>query len=149
MRKPAWPTTRPLPTSARHGCGWRSIRSAPCSRPRPRPPPARRARRRLTSAPPPPPGTWRAFYGWQLKALRYAEDLSDMAVECEGFRVRVGRGIEGVEGEQRPHVKVEETAVVQRIRSREAEEARREAEEQTSSPDNRSRRPLPPPPAPL
>ena len=83
------------------------------------------------------PGPWKAFYDWQLKTLRDAEDLSDMALECEGFRVRVGLGIEGVEGEQRPHVKVEDTAVVQRIRTREAEEARREAEEQTSSPDNR------------
>jgi outer membrane protein len=83
------------------------------------------------------PGPWKAFYDWQLKTLRDAEDLSDMALECEGFRVRVGLGIEGVEGEQRPHVKVEDTAVVQRIRTREAEEARREAEEETSSPDNR------------
>jgi outer membrane protein TolC len=83
------------------------------------------------------PGQWRAFYDWQLKTLRDAEDLSDMALECEGFRVRVGLGIEGVEGEQKPHVKVEDTAVVQRLRTREAEEARREAEEQTSSPDNR------------
>ncbi|HEU0105197.1 MAG TPA: hypothetical protein VFT38_03445, partial [Vicinamibacteria bacterium] len=83
------------------------------------------------------PGPWKAFYDWQIKTLRDAEDLSDMALECEGFRVRVGLGIEGVEGAQRPHLKVEDTAVVQRIRTREAEEARREAEEQTSSPDNR------------
>ena len=83
------------------------------------------------------PNEWKAFYDWRLKTLRDAEDLSDMALECDGFRVRVGLGIEGVEGEQRPHVKVEDTAVLQRIRAREAEEARREAEEETKSPENR------------
>jgi outer membrane protein len=74
------------------------------------------------------PGTWAAFYDWRLKTLRDAEDLSDMALECDGFRVRVGLGIEGVEGELKPHVKVEDTAVLQRIRAREAEEARADAE---------------------
>jgi hypothetical protein len=83
------------------------------------------------------PGEWKAFYDWRLKTVREAEDLSDMALECQGFRVRAGLGIEGVEDEQRPHVKVEDTAILQRLRTREAEESRREAEEQTSSPDRR------------
>jgi len=82
-------------------------------------------------------GSWKAFYDWELKTLRDAEDLSDMALECRGFRIRVGLGIEGVGGEQKPHVKIEDTAVLQRLRLREAEEARKEAEDQAAASENK------------
>jgi outer membrane protein TolC len=82
-------------------------------------------------------GSWKAFYDWELKTLRDAEDLSDMALECRGFRIRVGLGIEGVAGEQKPHVKIEDTAVLQRLRLREAEEARKEAEDQAAASENK------------
>ena len=73
-------------------------------------------------------GSWKAFYDWELKTLRDAEDLSDRALECRSFRVRVGLGIEGVGGDQKPHVKVEDPAILRALRLREAEEARKEAE---------------------
>ena len=58
------------------------------------------------------PGPWKAFYDWSDKTLVDGEDLRDLAVECQGFRVRVGLGLfsEGVRRVLLPHIKVEATA---------------------------------------
>src|SRR6185436_48812 len=36
---------------------------------------------------------WKPFYDWVNKEVRDAEDLTDMAIECEGFRLALGLGI--------------------------------------------------------
>ena len=35
-------------------------------------------------------GDWKPFYDWRNKDVRDAEDLGDMAIECEGFRLAAG-----------------------------------------------------------
>ncbi len=39
------------------------------------------------------PGPWRAFYDWRDKTLADADELRDLAAECNGFRLRVGLGL--------------------------------------------------------
>ena len=59
------------------------------------------------------PGPWKAFYDWSDKTLLDGEDLRDLAVECRGFRIRVGLGFfsEGVRRVLLPHIKVEDLTV--------------------------------------
>jgi outer membrane protein TolC len=59
------------------------------------------------------PGPWKAFYDWSDRTLKDGEDLRDLAVECRGFRVRVGLGLfsEGVRRVLLPHLKVEDVEV--------------------------------------
>ncbi|MEK6279334.1 MAG: TolC family protein [Acidobacteriota bacterium] len=71
---------------------------------------------------------WKPFYNWQNKVIRDEEDLTDMAVECGGFRLAVGLGIEGVGGEQTPHYDLDDLAAAQVVEQR--EEQRRLREEQ-------------------
>jgi outer membrane protein len=71
---------------------------------------------------------WKPFYDWQNKEIRDAEDLRDMAIECEGFRLAVGLGIEGVGGEQTPHYDLDDVKAAQVVKQR--EEQRRLREEQ-------------------
>ena len=56
------------------------------------------------------PGPWNAFYDWSRRRLDDPEDLRDLAVECRGFRIRLGLGFfsEGVRRELTPHIKMEE-----------------------------------------
>jgi outer membrane protein TolC len=71
-------------------------------------------------------GPWRSFYDWENKNIRDSEDLRDSALECNGFRLSAGIGIEGlVSGEQTPHVELEDIAAAQTIRAREEEKAAR------------------------
>jgi len=71
---------------------------------------------------------WKPFYDWVNKEVRDAEDLTDMAIECEGFRLALGLGIEGVEGEQTPHYDLDDLVAAQVVKQR--EEQRRLREEQ-------------------
>ena len=71
---------------------------------------------------------WKPFYDWKNKEIRDAEDLTDMAVECEGFRLAAGIGLEGVGGEQNPHYDLDDLAAAQVVKER--EEQRRLREEQ-------------------
>lgn len=71
---------------------------------------------------------WKPFYDWRNKEVRDAEDLSDMAIECEGFRLAAGIGNEGVGGDQTPHYDLDDLAAAQVVKQR--EEQRRLREEQ-------------------
>jgi outer membrane protein len=71
---------------------------------------------------------WKPFYDWRNKEIRDAEDLRDMAIECEGFRLAVGLGIEGVGGEQTPHYDLDDVKAALIVKQR--EEQRRLREEQ-------------------
>jgi len=71
---------------------------------------------------------WKPFYDWRNKEIRDAEDLRDMAIECEGFRLAVGLGIEGVGGDQTPHYDLDDVKAAQVVKQR--EEQRRLREEQ-------------------
>lgn len=73
-------------------------------------------------------GDWKPFYDWRNKEVRDAEDLSDMAIECEGFRLAAGIGNEAVGGEQTPHYDLDDLAAAQVVKQR--EEQRRLREEQ-------------------
>jgi outer membrane protein TolC len=71
---------------------------------------------------------WKPFYDWRNKEIRDAEDLRDMAVECEGFRLAAGLGIEGIGGDQTPHYDLDDVKAAQIVKER--EEQRRLREEQ-------------------
>jgi outer membrane protein TolC len=72
-------------------------------------------------------GPWRPFYDWENKTMRDSEDLRDSALECKGFRLSAGIGIEGLTSdEQTPHLELEDMAAVQTIKSREDAKAERE-----------------------
>ncbi|HEY6188133.1 MAG TPA: TolC family protein [Pyrinomonadaceae bacterium] len=72
-------------------------------------------------------GPWRPFYDWENKTIRDSEDLRDMALECNGFRLSAGIGIEGLtSGEQTPHLELEDMAAAQTIKAREDAKAERE-----------------------
>lgn len=53
-------------------------------------------------------GTWKRFYDWENKSIRDIRDLRDQALECVGFRITAGIGVEGVGGDQRPHFEFED-----------------------------------------
>lgn len=73
-------------------------------------------------------GNWKPFYDWQNKDVRDAEDLRDLALECSGFRLSAGIGIEGVGGDQTPHYELDDLLAAQVVKTR--EEQRRLREEQ-------------------
>jgi len=72
---------------------------------------------------------WRPFYDWRNKEIRDAEDLRDMAIECEGFRLAVGLGIEGVGGDQTPHYDLDDVKAAQLVKEREEQRRRREEQQ--------------------
>ena len=74
-------------------------------------------------------GEWDHFYDLEDKNFRDIEDFRDKALECEGFRVSAGIGVEGI-GEQTPHIKLEDTVAAEMVRAREDAKSRREAEQQ-------------------
>jgi len=71
---------------------------------------------------------WKPFYDWRNKDVRDPEDLGDLAIECEGFRLALGIGIEEVGGNQTPHYDLDDLAAAEVVRQR--EEQRRLREEQ-------------------
>jgi outer membrane protein TolC len=54
-------------------------------------------------------GRWKRFYDWQDKDVRDTKELRDLALECKGFRLSVGIGVEGLGKDQTPHFEIEET----------------------------------------
>jgi outer membrane protein TolC len=71
-------------------------------------------------------GDWKPFYDWRNKEVRDAEDLSDMAIECEGFRLAVGVGNEAVGGEQTPHWDLDDLKAAEVVKQREDQRRREE-----------------------
>ncbi|MEO6393700.1 MAG: TolC family protein [Pyrinomonadaceae bacterium] len=62
-------------------------------------------------------GRWRSFYDWNDKEIRDSEDLRDVALECTGYRLSVGVGIEGLGGNQTPHLELEDLMVMRKIKA--------------------------------
>lgn len=54
-------------------------------------------------------GVWRHFYDWENKDVRDTKELRDLGLECDGFRLSAGIGVEGIGGDQTPHFELEET----------------------------------------
>ncbi len=67
-------------------------------------------------------GAWKPFYDWRSKDVRDAEDLRDVAIECDGFRLSVGIGIEGVGGDQTPHYELDDMVAAQVVKGREEQQ---------------------------
>lgn len=74
-------------------------------------------------------GDWKPFYDWRNKDVRDAEDLRDLAIDCEGFRLSVGIGIEGVGENQTPHYELDDMVAAQIVRTREEERRKREEQQ--------------------
>jgi outer membrane protein TolC len=53
-------------------------------------------------------GVWKHFYDWENKDVRDTKELRDLALECDGFRLSAGIGVEGIGGDQTPHFEMEE-----------------------------------------
>jgi outer membrane protein TolC len=79
-------------------------------------------------------GTWKLFYDWENKEIRDTKELRDLALECEGFRISAGIGVEGLGRDQTPHFELEDMAAAATIKTREDEKSRREAEDQKTKP---------------
>ena len=75
---------------------------------------------------------WKPFYDWQNKDVHDAEDLRDLGVECGGFRLSVGIGIEGLGGDQTPHYELDDRAAAVIVKER--EDARSQKEEKKPKP---------------
>jgi outer membrane protein TolC len=63
-------------------------------------------------------GTWKLFYDWENKEIRDTKELRDLALECNGFRVSAGIGVEGLGRDQTPHFELEDMNAAETIRSR-------------------------------
>ncbi|HEV7844546.1 MAG TPA: TolC family protein, partial [Pyrinomonadaceae bacterium] len=74
-------------------------------------------------------GDWKPFYNWQDKNVRDISDLRSLALECTGFRLSVGIGIEALGGDQFPRFELEDLNTSRIVRQR-AEELRRKEKEQ-------------------
>jgi outer membrane protein TolC len=53
-------------------------------------------------------GTWKRFYDWEQKDVRDTKELRDLALECDGFRISAGIGVEGIGRDQTPHFELEQ-----------------------------------------
>jgi outer membrane protein len=69
-------------------------------------------------------GNWKPFYDWQNKDVRDAGDLRDLGIECSGFRLSVGIGVEGLGGDQTPHYELDDLLAAQTVREREAKKGK-------------------------
>lgn len=78
-------------------------------------------------------GDWKPFYNWQDKNVRDLEDLRSVGLECVGFRLSIGIGIEGLGGDQFPRYELEDMNISRAVRQR-AEEMKR-SEEQEKKPE--------------
>ncbi|HEY0320861.1 MAG TPA: TolC family protein [Pyrinomonadaceae bacterium] len=74
-------------------------------------------------------GDWEPFYNWQDKNVRDLSDLRSLALECTGFRLSAGIGIEGLGGDQFPRFELEDMNTSRLVRERGDELRRKEAEE--------------------
>lgn len=73
-------------------------------------------------------GDWKPFYNWQDKSVRDLEELRSVALECTGFRLSVGIGIEGLGGDQFPRFELEDMNTSRLVRQR--AEAMKQADEE-------------------
>lgn len=71
-------------------------------------------------------GQWQPFYNWQIKDARDAQDLRDLAIECGGFRLSVGIGIEGLGGDQTPHYELDDMTAARLIKERKIKRSQRD-----------------------
>ncbi len=79
-------------------------------------------------------GEWKPFYDWQDKNVTDAETLRDFGLECAGFRLSLGIGIEGLGRGQFPHLRLEDTNATRTVRERNEEKLRRDAEKEKEKP---------------
>ena len=79
------------------------------------------------------PGGWKGFYDLEMKNFRATEDFRDRSLECSGFRISIGIGVEAI-GAQPPHIKLEDMAAAQRVKARMDEKSRREAGQKQQNP---------------
>jgi outer membrane protein TolC len=75
-------------------------------------------------------GDWKPFYNWQDKNVRDLADLRSVGIECVGFRLSAGIGIEGLGGDQFPRFELEDMNTTRAVRARSEELRRKEAEEE-------------------
>ncbi|HEX8176563.1 MAG TPA: TolC family protein [Pyrinomonadaceae bacterium] len=75
-------------------------------------------------------GEWKPFYNWQDKNVRDLADLRSMGIECAGFRLSAGIGIEALGGDQFPRFELEDMSTSRRVRERADELRRKESEEE-------------------
>lgn len=61
---------------------------------------------------------WLPFYDWQTKDAREAQDLRDLGVECAGFRLTAGIGIEGLGGDETPHYELDDLVASRLVKER-------------------------------
>jgi hypothetical protein len=64
-------------------------------------------------------GEWKPFYDWQDKGVRDLHVLKDRALECDGIRLSMGIGLEGVGVDQRPHIALEDLKAARGVQQRE------------------------------
>jgi outer membrane protein TolC len=74
---------------------------------------------------------WQPFYNWQDKNVRDLADLRSVGVECNGFRLSAGIGIEGLGGDQFPRFELEDMNTSRKVRERAEDLRRKEAEQET------------------
>ena len=79
-------------------------------------------------------GKWNPFYEWQDKGVRDLQDLKDMALECDGIRLSMGIGLEGIGVDQSPHVALEDLKAARVVQEREDAKKRQQGEEQKAKP---------------
>lgn len=70
-------------------------------------------------------GAWKPFYEWQDKSVRDLHALQDMALECDGVRLSLGIGLEGIGVDQSPHVALEDLKAARVVEQREDAQKKR------------------------
>jgi outer membrane protein TolC len=75
-------------------------------------------------------GEWKPFYNWQDKNVRDLADLRSVGIECTGFRLSAGIGVEGLGGDQFPRFELEDMNTSRTIRERAEDMRRKEAEQE-------------------
>lgn len=79
-------------------------------------------------------GKWKPFYEWQDKGVRDLQDLKDMALECDGIRLSMGIGLEGIGVDQSPHIALEDLKAARIVQEREDAKKRAQGEAQKAKP---------------
>lgn len=74
-------------------------------------------------------GEWKPFYDWQDKGVRDLHVLKDRALECDGIRLSMGIGLEGIGVDQRPRIAVEDLKAARSVQEREDARKRQQQSE--------------------
>jgi outer membrane protein TolC len=72
------------------------------------------------------PGQWKPFYDVENKDVRNLENLRDLTLECSGFRLSAGIGIEGNGRTQTPHFELEDLDALRLVETRKSGKQRPE-----------------------